>query len=82
MYNVDTDISDIMVNAGEQKSSFIPREEWNRLSDEVKERLIAKRRQERLNSASAIVNLIPQGKLMYMKLVMLLIWMTLLTILS
>ena len=52
MYNVDTDVSDIMVNAGEQKSSFIPREEWNKLSDEEKERLIAKRRQERLNSAS------------------------------
>ena len=52
MYNVDTDISDIMVNAGEQKSSFIPREEWNRLPDEEKERLIAKRRQERLNLAS------------------------------
>ena len=52
MYNVDTDVSDIMVNAGEQKSSYIPREEWNKLSDEDKERLIAKRRQERLNSAN------------------------------
>jgi hypothetical protein len=52
MYNVDTDVSEIMVNAGMQKSSFLPRDEWNKLSDEEKERLIAKRRQERLNSAS------------------------------
>ena len=52
MYNVDTDVSDIMVNAGEQKSSYLPREEWNKLSDEEKERLIAKRRQERLSSTN------------------------------
>ena len=34
MYNVDTDISEIMVNSGMQKSSFLPREEWNKFSDE------------------------------------------------
>jgi hypothetical protein len=62
VYNIDTDISDIMVNAtstsrfgsntsyGKETSTFLPREEWNKLTQEQKDRLIAKRRQERMTS--------------------------------
>jgi hypothetical protein len=54
VYNIDTDISDIMVNTTnasrfdstsiniERKSTFRPRDEW---PQEQKDRLIAKRRQ-------------------------------------
>jgi hypothetical protein len=57
---IDTDVSDIMVNKTNashfghtsfnsiSKSTFLPRDEWNKLSYEQKNRLIAKRRQERI----------------------------------
>ena len=56
VYNIDTDISDIMmVNStntssdGTNTSSFLPRDEWDKLTQEQRDRLIAKRRQERMN---------------------------------
>ena len=55
VYNIDTDISDIMmVNStnftsdGQSTSSCLPRDEWDKLTQEQKDRLIAKRRQERM----------------------------------
>ena len=59
VYHVDTDISEIMVNTvtlenedgstyGHNKSKFIPKEDWDKLSPEDKERLISKRRLERM----------------------------------
>jgi Reverse transcriptase (RNA-dependent DNA polymerase) len=60
-FHVDTDITDIMAyatntnrlgnnrnNTGKPNVNFIPREEWNKLTQEQKDRLIAKRRQERM----------------------------------
>jgi hypothetical protein len=32
------------------KSTFLPRDEWNKLTQEQKDRLIAKRRQERMGN--------------------------------
>jgi hypothetical protein len=66
VFKVDTDISDIMAHTtntnrfgnpqtnGEDKSksNFLPREEWNKLTQEKKDQLIAKRRQERMGSNS------------------------------
>jgi hypothetical protein len=63
VFKVDTDISDIMVHAsntnrfGSQqgtgnKSTFLPREEWNKLTQEKKDELIAKRRQERMKNSN------------------------------
>jgi hypothetical protein len=56
VYNIDTDISDmVMVNStntsgdGQNTSSFLPRDEWEKLTQEQKDQLIAKRRQERMN---------------------------------
>ncbi|MFA9289401.1 MAG: reverse transcriptase domain-containing protein, partial [Weeksellaceae bacterium] len=59
VYNIDTDISDIMmVNStntssdGQSTSSAlsrVPRDEWDKLTQEQRDRLIAKRRQERMN---------------------------------
>jgi uncharacterized membrane-anchored protein len=56
VYNIDTDISDIMmVNStntssdGQNTSSYLPRDEWDKLTQEQRDRLIAKRRQERMN---------------------------------
>jgi hypothetical protein len=59
VFTVDTDVSDIMVNAtnsnrfgnrratnnGKPKSNFLPRDEWNKLTQEQKDQLIAKRRE-------------------------------------
>jgi hypothetical protein len=57
---IDTDVSNIMVNKtnasrfghtsfnGISKSIYLPRDEWNKLTYEQKDRLIAKRRQERV----------------------------------
>jgi hypothetical protein len=61
VFQVDTEITDIMAYAtdtskdgyqGKPASSFIPRDEWNKLSQEQKDRLIAKRRQERMKQYS------------------------------
>ena len=66
VFNVDTDISDVLVNYtstnrfGNQsskggtnyKSNFLPREEWDKLTQEQKDQLIAKRRQEKMPSKS------------------------------
>jgi hypothetical protein len=57
VYSIDTDISDILVNTScfdntsinsISKSTFLSRDEWNKLTQEQKDRLIAKRRQERM----------------------------------
>jgi hypothetical protein len=57
---IDTDVSNIMVNTTNvsrfghtsfnsiSKSTFLPRDEWKNLTHEKKDRLIAKRRQERI----------------------------------
>jgi hypothetical protein len=57
---IDTDVSNIMVNTTNasrfghtsfnsiSKSIYLPRDEWNKLPYEQKDRLIAKRRQERI----------------------------------
>jgi hypothetical protein len=57
---IDTDVSDIIVNTTNasrfghttfnciSKSTFLPRDEWSKLTHEQKDRLIAKRRQERI----------------------------------
>ena len=62
VFQVDTDISDIMAyatdtnrfgnnrNGSKPTSSFLPREEWDKLTQEERDRLIAKRRQERMQS--------------------------------
>jgi hypothetical protein len=51
VFHVDTDISDIVAHATDIQrkgnSSFLPREEWLKLSPEKREELIAKRRKER-----------------------------------
>jgi hypothetical protein len=56
-YSNDTDVSDIMVNTtntsrfgntsinSNSNSTFLPRDEWNKSTQEQKDRLIAKRRQ-------------------------------------
>ena len=56
VYNIDTDISDMMMfnsintsSNGKNTSSFLPRDEWDKLTQEPKDRLIAKRRQEIMN---------------------------------
>ena len=62
VFQVDTDINDIMAyntdtnrfgkkyNSGKPSSTFLPRDEWNKLTQDQKDRLIAKRRQERMNN--------------------------------
>jgi hypothetical protein len=62
VYSIDTDISDIMVNTtnasrfdntsinSKSKSTFLPRDEWNKLTQEQKDRLIAKRREEHMGN--------------------------------
>ena len=57
VYTLETDVSDILANASNisrgrtqpnrNNSSFIPREEWLKLSQEQRDELIAKRRKER-----------------------------------
>jgi hypothetical protein len=63
-YRVDTDISEIMANVsdtnrygsisnlGKTQSTFLPRNEWDKLSQEQKDQLIAKQRQEQMNQNS------------------------------
>ena len=57
-HQIDTDVSEIMAHVtdsnrssnnviGQQKRHFIPRDSWNKLSQEERDRLIEKRRQER-----------------------------------
>jgi hypothetical protein len=60
-YHVDREILEILVNntitnhfgnsgkSDKAKATFLPRDEWNKLTHEQKDRLIAKRRQERMN---------------------------------
>ena len=55
VFHVDTDISDIMVNNTNTKyhgapptAKFLPREEWDKLSQEQKDKIVAQRHQERL----------------------------------
>jgi hypothetical protein len=60
-YHVDTDILKIMVNntntnrfgdngkSDTAQATFLPRDEWNKLTQEQKDQVIAKRRQERMN---------------------------------
>jgi hypothetical protein len=60
-YHVDTDISEILVNntstnrfgnngrSDKAQSTFLPRDEWNKLIQEQKDQLIAKILQERMN---------------------------------
>jgi hypothetical protein len=62
VFQVDTDISDIMAfntsmkrfdnkkNTGKPSYNFLPRDEWNKMTQEEKDRLIAKRRQERMGN--------------------------------
>jgi len=66
VFNVDTDISDVLINysntnrfgnqvtkgGDKRKSNFLPRDEWNKLTQEQKDQLIAKRRQEQTPSQS------------------------------
>ena len=49
-YRVDTDISDILVNASATNrfGNRIPRDEWEKLSQEERDRVFEKRRQERM----------------------------------
>ena len=63
VFKVDTDVSDILVHSSnstylsnkpktfpgseKNKSSFLPRDEWNKLTQDQKDKLIAKRRQEK-----------------------------------
>ena len=71
VFQVDTDINDIMVHAtntsrfgklkatasGKPKqSNFLPREEWNKLTQDQKDVLIAKRRQERMGHVPLSAN--------------------------
>jgi hypothetical protein len=60
-YHVNTDISEILVNntntncfgnngkLDKAQATFLPRDEWSKLTQEQKDHLIAKRRQERMN---------------------------------
>jgi hypothetical protein len=55
VYNIDTNIGDIMVNSTNtsrfgNNSKFVPREEWAKMPQEERDRLIAKQRQEQMNS--------------------------------
>jgi hypothetical protein len=62
VFNVDTDIDHITAFAtgtrrfgskpasGHPKSKFLPREEWNKMTQEEKDKFIAKRRQEWMSS--------------------------------
>jgi hypothetical protein len=64
----DTEVSDIMVNTTNAsrfghtsfnriwKSTFLPRDEWNKLTYEQKDRVIAKRHQERITGDNVSMN--------------------------
>ena len=49
-YATDTNRLGNNRNGSKPMSSFLPRDEWEKLTQEQKDRLIAKRRQERMQS--------------------------------
>ena len=63
-YRVDTNVADIRANATDtnrsgnrqdygNKKTFVPWEQWNKLSQEQKEKLIAERQKERMNNTNS-----------------------------